>query len=366
MSACDPCLRRCALIARLGGRIEILRREQQYIRKVLELPEDELIAAVTGRAPQLPAAPVPGDVLRAAAGAADLEVICRHDAHYPPRLLEDCSAPAALFLAGSLDRWARLAGAGRPERPPIVAVVGTRRASADGLEVARRLGRELSVSGVTVVSGMALGIDGAAHDGALAGGGRTIAVLAGSAHVAYPKRRRDTHQEIVQRAAVISETPPGAPVFAWNFLARNRIIAGLADATIVVEAAERSGSLVTAEMAMDLGREVGAVPGSPLNWRAAGTNELLRDGALQVRDAGDVLEHLLGPQTLPLAEPALPAPLAALLEDIRDGADTVSALALRHGGAAAVQAAVMDLELQGHAMRLTSGRIVPAGGGTGP
>lgn len=365
MSACEVCLDRCALIAALGGRIEILRRERQYIRSVLELPDEQLTAAVAGGGALLrrPAAPAVRDALLATAAAAGLMVICRHDALYPPMLSEDASAPAVLFLAGAPEHWCALAGVGGPARPPIVAIVGTRRASADGLEIARRLGRELSVAGVTVVSGMALGVDGAAHDGALAGGGRTVAVLAGSADVPYPRRRRQTHEEIVERGAVVSETPPGAPVFAWNFLARNRIIAGMADATIVVEAAERSGSLVTAEMAMDLGREVGAVPGSPLNWRAAGTNELVRDGALMVRDAGDVLERLLGPQMpqLALSFPDVPPALAGILEDVRNGTDTVSELAVRHGGAAAVQAALMDLELQGHTARASGGRIVPAG-----
>jgi len=364
MSACDPCLDRCALIAALSGRIEILRRERQYIRSVLELPDDALTAAVGGAGvlPRRPAKPAVREALQAAANAAGLTMLCRHDTRYPPMLLDDCSAPAVLFLAGAPQRWGRLTGTDTAARPPIVAIVGTRRASADGLEIARRLGRELSVAGVTVVSGMALGIDGAAHDGALAGGGRTIAVLAGSADVPYPRRRRQTHEELVDRAAVISEMPPAAPVFAWNFLARNRIIAGLADATIVVEAAERSGSLVTAEMAMDLGREVGAVPGSPINWRAAGTNELVRDGALLVRDAADVLERLLGPQAppLPLPPPDVPPRLAGVLADVHRGVDTVSALAVLHGGAAAVQAALMDLELQGHTVRVSGGRVLPA------
>jgi DNA processing protein len=365
MSACSSCLQRSVLIARLSGRIEILRREQRYVRKVLELPDDQLIAAVGGTVvlDALPSAPSAAETLLSACQAAAITMMCRHDDAYPPALLEDPSAPAVLYLAGSQERWSALAGSVQPERPPVVAVVGTRKASADGLEMARRLGRELSVAGVTVVSGMALGIDSAAHDGALAGGGRTVAVLAGSADVAYPRRRHATHAELIERAAVVSEMPPGAPVFAWNFLARNRIIAGLADATIVVEAAERSGSLVTAEMAIDLGREVGAVPGTPINWRASGANELLRDGALLVREAADVLDRLLGPAraSLPLPTPCLTPSLAAVLDDVQLGVGSVSSLAPRHGGAAAVQAALMDLELQGHVIRIAGGRFVPAG-----
>lgn len=364
MSACGTCLNRAALIASLAGRIEVLRRGQHYIRSVLELGDDALVEALghSGGPPVLT-----GAAVAESASQAQLLAICQHDEDYPEILKQDRSAPSVIFLAGTLDRWRGLLGPRIADRPPTVAVVGTRKASSDGLEIARRLGRELSAAGVTVVSGMALGIDGAAHDGALAGGGRTVAVLAGSAHIPYPRRRAETHAEIAARGAVISEMPPGAASFPWTFLARNRVIAGLADATIVVEAAERSGSLVTAEMAMDLGREVGAVPGSPLNWRTAGTAELLREGALLVRDASDVLDQLLGPdrpreQAAPPVE--LPPAQAAMLSDIRSGFDTVSALAPRHGGAANVQAELMELELQGHAVRLTGGRIVTGGAGT--
>lgn len=357
--ACDQCLERSALISSLAGRIEIARREKRYVRDVLALPDAELRRAL-GVASGADGGPGPSDAVLARVERAGLSAICRHQPAYPQQLLADASAPPVLYVAGRAGRFVELAGGGRPV--PVVAIVGARRASADGLEFARRLGRELSVAGVTVVSGMALGIDGAAHDGALGGGGRTIAVLAGSPEVAYPRRRRVTHAEICDRAAVVSETPPGGPVFAWSFLARNRIIAGLAEMTIVVEAADRSGSLVTAEMALELGREVGAVPGSPLNWRTSGTHELLREGAALVARAEDVLERLAFVPAGPPPAEELPAPLSALVADVRSGRDTVSDLASAHGGAGAVQAGLTELEMRGIVTRTPGGRV----GVTGP
>ena len=175
-----------------------------------------------------------------------------------------------------------------------MAVVGTRRASADGLEVARALGRGLAAAGVTVVSGMALGVDSAAHAGALESSGRTVAVLAGGADVPYPPSKARLHGLIAERGCVVGELPPGFVAMRWCFPARNRIIAALAHMTIVVEAARRSGSLITAEIAIDIGREVGAVPGPVTAWRSAGTNALLRDGATVIRDAADALDVAVG------------------------------------------------------------------------
>jgi DNA processing protein len=164
--------------------------------------------------------------------------------------------------------------------------------------------------------------------------------------------------------------PPGFAAFKWSFLARNRIIAGLADATIVVEAAERSGSLVTAEMALELGRDVGAVPGAPLDWRASGTNALLRDGATLIRDAHDALDLVLGLDAAALqtaaaraagpvpAPPDLPPALRRLLVAVEEGRGSVDRLAAEGGGAAAVRAGLMELELLGLVRRGAGGRVV--------
>lgn len=361
MSACDACLARSALYEALSGEIEFVRRSRRYVRDVLALPEADLRAAIGSRADGVVVRDP--DAVRAAADAAGIEAICRHDAGFPDRLRDDRAVPAVLYAAGDVQRRRRLLAAD----VPAVAVVGARNASADGLECARLLARGLSAAGVTVVSGLALGIDGAAHDGALAAGARTVAVLAGAAEIPYPRRRRATHAELVERACVLSEAPPGGRSHSWRFLARNRIIAGLGDVTVVVEAAERSGSLVTADFALELGRDVGAVPGNPLGSRSAGSNALLRDGAVLIRGAADVLElpAVAGGRLLLEAgsgagarrrEP-LPAAAAALLADVEAGNDRIGGLAGRHGGIAAVQALVTDLELRGYLRRLDGGRL---------
>jgi DNA processing protein len=215
---------------------------------------------------------------------------------------------------------------------------------------------------------MALGIDGAAHAGALEAGGPTIAVLAGGADVAYPRSKAELHRRIAATAGccVVSEMPPGFAPFKWGFPARNRIIAGLADATIVVEAAERSGSLITAEMAQDIGRLVGAVPGAVTNPMARGTNALLRDGAELVRGAQDVLDSLLGPGAQRVADgpdPArLPPPLRALLD--RLGARPATSAALLSPGEEpdGVVAGLVELEMLGYARRMPGGAYVRAAG----
>src|SRR3954452_8810442 len=277
-SACGDCLRRSWLLARLAGRLDIAFHRRRPVRDVLALDDAQLIRGLGGDQAAAIAAEldaVRAADLRAHAAAAGLSVVCRHDARYPARLRDDRAAPAVLYVSAALDdgvaRLAALAADG-----PVVAVVGTRRASPDGLEIARALGGGLCAAGVTVVSGMALRVDSAAHAGAVEAGGRTVAVLAGGADQPYPLRKRALYERILAGGAAISEMPPGFRPYKWGFPARNRTIAALADATIVVEAAGRSGSLITADLALELGRDVGAVPGPVLSWRSAGTNALLR------------------------------------------------------------------------------------------
>ena len=271
--ACADCLARTWLVARLAGAIEIARHEKRRLRELLALSEEKLIAALGGTragaiADELERLDV--DVLREAVETAGLEAVCRHDPAYPDRLRDLADAPAILFVVGGAQRLVEVAGADLENGPRAVAVVGTRRASPDGIEVARGLGRGLAAAGVTMVSGMALGVDSAAHAGALESSARTVAVLAGGADVPYPPSKARLHRLIGERGCVVSELPPGFVALRWCFPARNRIIAALAHMTIVVEAARRSGSLITAEIAADLGREVGAVPGPVTAWRAAG------------------------------------------------------------------------------------------------
>lgn len=361
MTACDACLRRTALVASLAPHIERARRNHRHIAELLALGDDQLLAALAGaRHDELrrsfdafdPAA------ARERVGEAGLSAICGHDASYPPCLAQCDDAPAVLHVAGVCDRLAALGRDGAP----AVAVVGARRAGQEGLEVARGLGRGLAAAGVTVVSGMALGIDSAAHAGALEVGGPTVSVLASGADVPYPSSKRSLYRALVRTQAVISEMPPGFQPFRWCFPARNRTIAGLASLTIVVEATERSGSLITAELAQDLGRAVGAVPGSVGAPRTAGSNSLLRDGALVIRHAQDALDEVLGiGVATALSGPgseALSGPLRALLRRVEDGCDTVGELATTPAEAQSALAGLAELELLGYLRRGTGGRYV--------
>jgi DNA processing protein len=343
IAVCDACLRRTWLVARLAGWIELARHEGKRLPEVLALDDESLLAAVaSSEMTRLRAAceRLDLDGERGAYAHAGLSAVCRHEPGYPSALRDDRAAPPIVSWAGTLPTG------------PAVAVVGTRRASPDGLEVARGLGRGLAAAGVTVVSGMALGIDSAAHEGALLAGGPTVAVLAGGADVAYPRSKRSLHGRIRECGAVVSEAPPGFVPRRWCFPARNRIIAGLGSATIVVQAAVRSGSLITAELAMDLGRDVGAVPGSPLDWRSAGANALLRDGATVVREAVDALDlalgvgHGLGTDADARTAGLDPA-LRRLLRRVGEGATSLDALALTPAEAEAALAGLTELELLG-------------------
>lgn len=344
-------------MAELAGRITYARGHRRALPELLALPDDALIAAVgAGELTHTKSdyARFDPERARARCHAAGLAVVCRHDAHYPGALRVAADAAPVLHVAGCLKRWRELLAG------PVVAVVGARRASPYGLEVARALGRGLAAAGATVVSGMALGIDAAAHVGALEAGGSTIAVLAGGADRPYPASKRSLFRRIVRQGAVASEMPPGFVAHRWCFPARNRTIAGLAALTIVVEATERSGSLITAQLARDLGRDVAAVPGRVTSELAAGTNALLYDGALMVRDAQDVLDLLFGAgavhaRTRPDPERLDPA-LRRVLAAVADGRDTVSALIALPGDTRHVMGALAELELLGYLRRGAGGR----------
>ncbi len=212
------------------------------------------------------------------------------------------------------------------ERRPTVAIVGTRKPSSYGREVTHRLAYDLARKGVVIVSGMALGIDGIAHRGALEAGGTTIAVLGNGLPDFYPRTHRQLGEDIIDnRGAVLSEYDPGMPAMLHHFLARNRIVSGLSDAVLITEAAARSGSLNTARHALEQGREVFAVPGNITNPLSSGCNQLIKQGATPVTCAEDILEiiapHLLKPQTqLALGDNPLQTRIIQLLQSgVRDG-----------------------------------------------
>jgi DNA processing protein len=215
------------------------------------------------------------------------------DVRYPTALAAIHDPPTTLWIRGRADAL----------RAPSVAIVGSRAASPYALEVARRLGADLARRQVTVVSGMARGVDSAAHLGALEGGGSTIAVFGCGVDVIYPPEHATLAGSISERGALLSEFPPGTPPLPYNFPKRNRIISGLSLAVVVVEAAGGSGSLITADFALEQGRAVLAVPGNILGGRNSGAHALLRDGAKLVECADDILEEMnLGMGSLGIRE----------------------------------------------------------------
>jgi DNA processing protein len=358
-AACEDCLRRAALLARLAPLIERSLREGRLVPALLSLPDTELIAAVCGGRRRRVDAFVTGfdpGRARAEAAAAGLEAVCRHDPGFPPALREADDAPTMLYLRGDRALLSPVSPA------PAVAVVGSRRASEYALEVACTLGRELAACGLVVVSGMAFGVDSAAHEGALAAAGPTLAVLGSGADVPYPRAKRGLYERIAASGLVVSELPPGARPFRWTFPARNRIMAALSAMTVVVEGQRGSGSLITARFAADLGREVGAVPGQVTSALAHGPNMLLADGACVVRSATDVLDVLLGPghevEPPRARAPVLGSQLRALLAAVEQGRVTVDALAREAGETADVLSGLTELELLGLVRRAAGGRYV--------
>lgn len=302
-----------------------------------------------------------------------------HDSpDYPPLLRTAEGAPPILIARGDSALVAR----------PAVAIVGARNASAAAVRLAREFAVVLAEASYAVVSGLARGIDAAAHRGALAGmerasadrPGGTIGVIASGIDVTYPPEHGDLQDEVATRGLLLTEHPPGTEPFARHFPARNRIIAGIAAGTLVIEASPNSGSLITARLAAELGRDVMALPGSPLEPRARGGNQLIRDGAVLVQDPSEVIELLEafggGPRTdlrtdlreiaAPFmlaggtsagdpAEPELPADLADLLTAAPVAIDEL----IRQSGEtpAAVQLALLELELAGALVRHAGGRV---------
>jgi DNA processing protein len=321
-------------------------------------------------------APCPVEVVRheqAAARRHGARMICYGDAAYPVGLMDQPDAPPVIWAQGDLSLLAR----------PMVALVGARNASSLGLRMARRLAETLGAAGYVTVSGLARGIDAAAHAAALPTG--TVAVMAGGIDIAYPEENAGLAAEIGAQGCLISEQPMGTEPQARHFPLRNRIVSALARAVVVVEAAARSGSLITARSALDQGREVLAVPGHPFDARAAGCNMLIRDGAVLVRNAEDVIEAIgasgLAPRPAAPATPPDPAPvtLPRPVPDTRPLAETAalhSQILARLGPsplaedqlirdlampAARVIPELLSLELDGQILRQAGGLLSRAG-----
>ncbi|WP_414712799.1 DNA-processing protein DprA [Sphingomonas sp.] len=279
------------------------------------------------------------------------------DPDYPALLRATESAPPMLTVRGHLELLDR----------PMIAIVGARNASAAACRFARGLAQQLAGEGATVVSGLARGIDTAAHVGALQGG--TVAIIASGIDIAYPPENAALQEKIASDGLLIAEQPPGTEPLARHFPSRNRIIAGLSLGTVVVEAAPKSGSLITARIAAELGREVMAVPGSPLDPRAQGCNLLIRDGATLIQTAADVLEQIRPIDARAVAQPIgsyEPGPTDDASDTQREAVlDLLGATAvpvdeiIRLSGlpSAVVQTALLELELAGRLERHAGGRV---------
>jgi DNA processing protein len=278
--------------------------------------------------------------------AAGIMLVPFGDAAYPTRLRMIADPPPVLYVKGEIS--------GRDDR--AVAIVGSRSASHYGRRVARDLAHGLASLGLTVVSGMARGIDGMAHESALSSGGRTIAVLGSGVESAYPPEHDKLYQRICESGAVVSELPMGTRPLAFHFPARNRLISGLSLGVVVVEATEKSGSLITASMAVEQGREVFAVPGEVGASRSRGTHRLIRQGAKLVETVDDIIEEI-APQLLNRGAAQPPAPILPqgaspearqIFALLQEGSLPVDELIEKSGSSAArVLETLLELELQG-------------------
>jgi len=290
-------------------------------------------------------------------GEAGIAVVRRGETGYPEHLADLPDAPDLVFVRGELPSM------------PGVAVVGTRRCTSYGRRIAGEYGRAIAEAGWVLVSGLARGVDGAAHSGTVSAGGVGVAVLGSGIDVMYPREHADLARQLLENGgAVISESPPGTPPEAWRFPPRNRIISGLAVAVVVVEATVKGGALITAESALVHGRQVFAVPGDISRASSAGCNLLIRDGAFPVHDPDDLIESLelvLGPGSRTgrkQASAELSDSDIRLIELVEAGANDLDTLMARGvGGPGEILAALGRLELLGVVSTDGSGRYLPTG-----
>ena len=334
-------------------------RARGGIEALLATSEDELSSELRSKdlARAVLRGPEDAEAARWAAATerGGVRLLTPFDDEYPRLLLEIADPPFVLYALGKLERLGL----------PAVAIVGSREASRYGRDVATRLARELSAVGVAVVSGFARGVDAAAHAAALEGPGGTIAVLGCGLDVDYPREHARLKAAVAADHLLVSEYPPGSEPRPQNFPIRNRIIAGISSGVVVVEASRRSGSLITARLAADFGRDVFAVPGSVFSPTSVGAHELLRDGAILCRGADDVLAELFPSIGVPLAAAAVPAAAVEISPEARrilealtrdDGLSAEELARALDLPAASILAALFELEGAGIAVAAGGGR----------
>jgi DNA processing protein len=286
----------------------------------------------------------------------DCFILGHGDPRFPPLLKEIQGAPVLLFVRGDLKCLTK----------PQIAIVGSRNPTPQGKELAASFAKHFATLGLVVTSGLAIGVDGAAHKGALLGGGSTIAVLGNGLDTIYPSSHKALTEEIAAKGALLSEFPIGTPALPVHFPRRNRIISGLSMGTLVIEAALKSGSLVTAKFALEQGREVFAIPGSIHNAMAKGCHALIRQGAKLVETAEDVLEELgallkyvtrpSDPKSAQLPLPELESKLDSVLSYVGYECTPIDLVVMRSGlTAAKVSSMLLELELMGHVVAVPGG-----------
>jgi len=337
------------LLARFGGPAEILAAPPALLAEV---------PGVTARLRRRL-----GDPGLTGAAAAEIDrarrrsvrILLRDDPEFPGILSQLPDPPPLLYVRGEL----------KDSDDPAIAVVGSRRATAYGLEMARILAGDLATSGVTIASGLARGIDETAHRAALAAGGRTLAFLGSGIDRIYPRESLRLAEHISNNGAILSEFPLGTAPLSGNFPVRNRLISGVARGTLVVEAAAQSGSLITARLALEQGREVFAVPGNATTENALGPNSLIRQGAKLVLRAADILEEIPGAPQAATIEEAATEPAAAPEEEAilrhlsRSEPLGIDELALAAGmEAGALMAALLKLEIASRVRQLPGSRFI--------
>jgi len=338
-----------ALLASFGSPEAVLRASTEARKRAVPPSTAEALA----RVPEELAARLAAAWQWLTSGEEARDVVALGDPRYPGILLDSPDPPLVLYVRGRIDLLGR----------PAIAIVGSRNATAQGVENARAFAAHLGGAGWVVVSGLALGIDGAAHEGALASGAGTIAVVGTGLDVVYPARHRALTQKIAAEGLVVSEFPVGTPALAENFPIRNRIIASLARGTLVVEAAVQSGSLITARLALEAGRDVFAIPGSIHSPQSRGCHALIKQGAKLVDSADDIVDELaprarVARMASAPPEDGAPARKDPILEALGFDPIGLDELIARTGQSAAdLSARLLDLELQGRVARLPGQRF---------
>jgi DNA processing protein len=353
MDACRDCLRRSWLLAVLSSLLEYRANDQGRLLELLALDDEQLIKALGGSRREELRARYARFEQQDVSPSAGVAAICWHHRDFP-RALTGEGAPRMLYVAGRTQRLGALGTA------PAVAIVGSCKATDYGMEMARSLARGLAASGVTVVGGLSDGIAVATQEGALEVDGKTLTVMDGGLDVACPARRRALYERVRSAGCVVAELPCNYNPRRWCRIARERIVVGMAELTIVVEADEGPVELLSARIAKTLGRTVAAVPGRVTSPVSRGTHALLMQGAPLVRGPGDALELLGGCRTngTPQVQTLEPR-LRATLEQVGAGRDTPAKLTAGSTDAGEVLLALSELELMGLLSRGDGGRYVP-------